>query len=1133
MLGGVSNAAGANYMISTFFDVLVATRVELALFAAAVVTYAVLFSDVFPKSSRSSGRFKAKTATGDSDDDVDAGATLRGGAGASGGRLQKSAAAAHGKDVAARASSDPQTADHRAVLRQWNAMQTRKQGPSVPLSRAVEAMQLLKKDAHFILQELRTYLAMHHGEESVINSVNDLLDSLAKRVDLDFMQAVAALLPAAGISWTARTYEIFLAMNFTLRQFSEVKTLVAEMKSKGVTFTARAAITVVKTALKTGDFEEARLHFQELKATWAAHASTPSAAPRHLVAQLVDLACKEHQLHELLPQLQGTPVSPEAVHTMLQECIWQRDVALTRGVEQLARGLGVQFSERTYTLLLKGFSGDTGHGRRILEETLGLEDVISSTELAAAAAATCGHCFDPALASRVRQRLREMQGPVLAAFIRFYVEHEMFNEVCDLYEEELRRGVGERGARTLGLDGRTERAVLDSALRCGRTALARELLNASPSNVAQHITMIRKYASEGNLKGALEIFASLQRNMTDMNSIIYNSVIDACVECRDIEAAEYWMQQTRKAGMVDAASYNTLIKAQLAMGCFDKARCLLEDMKKEDIQPNRVTYNELLNAAVVEGNRQGRGGAGPHLHSRVWGLVEEMREAGVSPNQITLSILMKSLSAHSDELDVVRTMDLIGGMEEPVDEVLLSSVVEACVRVGKPELVTAKLQQFQNKDGVSVTSSHTFGSIIKAHGFAKDIDAVWRCWKEMRSRHIRPSSVTLGCMVEAVVSNGDPEGAYELISQLQEEESCRDVVNSVVYCSVLKGFTRERKLDRVWTVYEEMRSRKVDLSVVTYNTLIDACARCGHMDRVPALRDDMVSLGVTPNVITYSTMVKGHCQAGDLTAALKLLDQMRKETGLKPDEIMYNSLLDGCAQGSHVEEGLRLLAQMQQQGVPPSNFTLSVVVKLMSRARRLNRAFELVEEITAKYHIQVNSHVYNNLIQACITNRDFGRAMGVWKQMVQEKVQPDNRTFTILIRASLQQGFHEQAAGLLRAALGLSGVPQSLCVSSGSAVACAQLDHSLVNEALNGLAESRDLALSLLSDIRQHRPRVRIEAAIQRRLMLPASAAPLAPVAGPGGRSSWRGGGSSSGGRGGRGGVGGGGKREWGTGPRY
>merc|ERR1711881_142764 len=141
-------------------------------------------------------------------------------------------------------------------------------------------------------------------------------------------------------------------------------------------------------------------------------------------------------------------------------------------------------------------------------------------------------------------------------------------------------------------------------------------------------------------------------------------------------------------------------------------------------------------------------------------------------------------------------------MDEPMDEVLLSSVVEACVRIGKPDLLESQLKQLQSSSPIAINGSHTYGSLIKA------------------------SSITLGCMVEAIVNNGDTEGAFDLIQQMQEDDQCSNAVNSVIYCSLLKGFTREKKIDRAWAVYEEMKEKDIELSVITHNTLIDACARC-------------------------------------------------------------------------------------------------------------------------------------------------------------------------------------------------------------------------------------------------------------------------------------------------------------------
>merc|ERR1719253_1254171 len=143
------------------------------------------------------------------------------------------------------------------------------------------------------------------------------------------------------------------------------------------------------------------------------------------------------------------------------------------------------------------------------------------------------------------------------------------------------------------------------------------------------------------------------------------------------------------------------------------------------------------------------------------------------------------------------------------------------------------------------------------------------------------------------------------------------------------------------------------------------------MDRLPKILESMKINHAKPNVITYSTMLKGHCQNGNVQAGFAILEQMRKSEQLKPDEIVYNSLLDGCAQNNLVDEGLRLLGEMQSEGVQPSNFTLSILVKLMNRGRRLDRAFALVEELTKKYNFRPNVHVYANLVHACTSNQQL------------------------------------------------------------------------------------------------------------------------------------------------------------------
>merc|ERR1719265_2778240 len=165
--------------------------------------------------------------------------------------------------------------------------------------------------------------------------------------------------------------------------------------------------------------------------------------------------------------------------------------------------------------------------------------------------------------------------------------------------------------------------------------------------------------------------------------------------------------------------------------------------------------------------------------------------------------------------------------------------------------------------------------------------------------------------------------------------------------------------------------------------MLDACAKCCTMNRAEHVLKAMRAATVQPDIISYSTMVKGHCLEGNIDKALVVLKEMRAEKTLQPDEITYNSFLDGCAKQSRVDEALTALDEMQAAGVIPSNYTLSILVKLLGRVRRLNQAFSLVEDLSAKHKFKPNVQVYTCLMQACIQNRKLDRALALHDQMVQ------------------------------------------------------------------------------------------------------------------------------------------------------
>merc|ERR1719261_2324543 len=139
------------------------------------------------------------------------------------------------------------------------------------------------------------------------------------------------------------------------------------------------------------------------------------------------------------------------------------------------------------------------------------------------------------------------------------------------------------------------------------------------------------------------------------------------------------------------------------------------------------------------------------------------------------------------------------------------------------------------------------------------------------------------------------------------------------------------------------------------------------MDSAASVFKDMELNAVTPDLISYSTLIKGHCARGCLEQGLQLLGLMQKR-GISPDAVVFNSILDGCAHKQMRTLTEQVLKDMEAAGIAPSNFTVSILVKLYGRCSDLDTAFQVVETYPAKYTFNLNAQVYTCLMSACIAN---------------------------------------------------------------------------------------------------------------------------------------------------------------------
>jgi len=478
------------------------------------------------------------------------------------------------------------------------------------------------------------------------------------------------------------------------------------------------------------------------------------------------------------------------------------------------------------------------------------------------------------------------------------------------------------------------------------------------------------------------------------------------------------------------------------------------------LQANKVTFNELLHAMVTARDKEG-----------MWSIIDEMHAVGLNADSVTCSILLRSLTVDSSPSDVKIVTDLIDEVEESIDEVLYSSVIDACIRIKHLGLLSDLLKRYTQGKCFTKLTAPTFGSMIKAYGQANDVVHVRELWLEMEESGVKPTAITLGCMVEALVANGEADEAWELVHQQLQNDERRSIINTVVYSTVLKGFANARRIDRVFQAYHEMRGKGVPCNTITYNTMLDACAKCCTMRRASELLEDMKTTSVEPDIITYSTIIKGYCIEGDVTRAFDVLEDLKNDDKFSPDEIMYNSILDGCAKQHRFSDALYLYNDMKVSGVKPSNYTLSILVKVLGHARRLTQAFRMVEELSSEHGLQPNVQVYTCLLQACVINRRLDRALQVHDRIMEDKgCVIDMKFYTVFLRGCLQLRSPCKAVEVVRAAYrlpchNLALPPANTPIAGIEPAAMRELFENLQT----GSEGDQEVLEKLISDLRQYR----------------------------------------------------------------
>merc|ERR1719146_199970 len=754
------------------------------------------------------------------------------------------------------------------------------------------------------------------------------------------------------------------------------------LASKPTGLPARARAKAVKEALRRDDFGAALIFLQTMIAAGLF-------VPGHLLAAYIQQACRSLSMKTVLEDLEKLSPSAVAIGQAAEALAKDGDDSTANALLAHAAKVGLAASYATADAVLKRYARK--NDKRAFDA---LDRLVESGEpiqegTCVAVLALCAEGHNVPLAERVLAEARKAgcaSVVVYSALMRVYAMSRLFQKTCDLYATLREDGLEPDTIMYGGL--------IKAAVECGRLDLSKTLLQQSGTlDIQNYMSLFRACGRERNSRKAVELLGELESSDVGVDTTAYNCVLDVCIKCGDKKSVADLFTKMKVTGHVDTISYNTLLKGMGAgaTGLTDAAMVLAE-MRKFGLQPNQITYNSLINYAISCGDV-----------SQAWGFIKNMEEESIPVDNFTCSIMMKGLRHSSQPSDLDRTLSLIERSPVTPDDVLVNTLLDACIRLRDVSRLTNALKTFHGS-GV-VPSEHAYGSVIKAYGHAKALPEAWATWREMLARKVRPSDSTVTAMVDACNANGATADARIVLREAAETGL---TPAASIYMSLLRQCAQRKDMEAALQVYEEMPAP----NLAAYNAVIDVCARCGDCDKAAAVFKTMMNAGVVPDLLTYTLVIKGYVVQGDLEQAIQLFTLMRKKN-LQPDVALFNTLLDGLARKQMSTLVDHVLRDMDEASVAPNANTLAILVKLSGRNHDLDTAFAYVDTYKTKYGVEPNVQVHLALLTACASSGAMQRAAGVFSQLRS----PDSKAYAAMVTGYLKTEGVKDALQCLEAAL--------------------------------------------------------------------------------------------------------------------
>ncbi|XP_059066089.1 pentatricopeptide repeat-containing protein At2g39620 [Cryptomeria japonica] len=572
---------------------------------------------------------------------------------------------------------------------------------------------------------------------------------------------------------------------------------------------------------------------------------------------------------------------------------------------------------------------------------------------------------------------------------------------------------------------------------------ARKVFNKMPErNVFLWNAMIRGYAGKGFWQQTLELYFEMRASGTEADYLTFPVVIRACavlsalqkgkeIHCHvgrggfesDIYVGNALIDMYAKCGSVsdarqvfdkmlhrDVISWTAMIGGYSQNGQASDALFLFDLMQRSDVQPNAVTFVNVLPACADLGFLQ----KGEHLHNHI---IESGFGFDISVGTALIDMYAKCGSIEKarrvfdkmHERNIIMWTAMITGYIRngcgemalnlfhqmlmtnlKPDSVTIVNVLSACINSGN--LNHGKwIHEYVIQNGLELDVSIE-NSLVAMYAGCGNLQVA----RELFDKLSQKTVMSWNAMIAGYAENRHFKEVMALFSQMK----LTDVKpNSITMVSLLSACSVLGDLQLGMWIHNYIIRNGFESNVFVGTAVTDMYCKCGGIELARVVFDTMCE----KNVVSWSAMIAGYAQNGLANEAFTLFQEMQF-ADITPNPITFIGLLPACADLQDLGQGRSIHGYIIRSGFDSNVSVQTALLDMYAKCRDIEAAGQLFDNISTRDVVS-----WNAMIAGYAQNIHATKALTLFHEMKLANVQPDSVSMTCVLPAcahlaALEQG---------------------------------------------------------------------------------------------------------------------------------